>query len=204
MIFQENRTEEDIQSETITSQHKPKTLPKTDNPFPLLDKFFEYVGRTGNSCETVNYKCITCKMQLKAHYTTTSNLKRHITIRHPDIREAFVDIMTKNKRHRNNSDECPVSPRKRSNVNKSDSGVKQNAANQKIVEFFVTNMINSTVVDSVSFREMVESLNENFPLISPRLLNEIIEEKRITTEYNICRYTNTLNNKINLSEIFFG
>ena len=122
------------------------------NPWPYLIDFFLFVSRKGDN---VTAQCCLCRPKstvLKAHVTSLSNLRAHMTRKHGEQLMEFDKIVKTSRQSRKRQSETPTSPSPFSPVQKKQqllisswgqtgSVVAQKAVDRKIVAFFVDNML---------------------------------------------------------------
>jgi hypothetical protein len=88
-----------ICSEVIEEQGEARTVTPCpvngeNNPWPYVKDFFEFVERKEKN---LKYKCVLCKPQtviVKAHISSTTNLKAHVRKQHESRNDEFSSVIS--------------------------------------------------------------------------------------------------------------
>jgi hypothetical protein len=123
----------------------------TSNPWPFLEKYYKFSGVKGNKVE---YKCVNCAPKIKvisANRKSMHNLKLHMSRVHPYLEKELnnlIETATKErKRSRSGTDKetDTQSSAKQQKIEQSiafaSRAVCQSKVDQKIITFFVDNML---------------------------------------------------------------
>jgi hypothetical protein len=144
----------------------PSTAPATEtaplteaelreDPWYYLKDFFTLVEKRSGDFKT--YQCVLCQpkvTKIKAHASTTSHLKSHVTRQHPGSLGTFETALSQgSRRGKRPSGEPPESPAGKRGGQMSiaawasgaGSGALQSGVDKRIVDYFVANMLSLQV-----------------------------------------------------------
>jgi hypothetical protein len=147
--------EDDPEIEAATAMEAATVADVLADPWSHLKDFYLLVSKSGDSkCKT--YQCLLCqpvKKLIKAHSSTTSHLKLHISRQHKERLADFEVVLSLgSRRGKRPSGDVPHLAKKHSTqtniaawASGSGSGALQSGVDTRIVDFFVANMLSLQV-----------------------------------------------------------
>lgn len=184
MALQKNKIDVEVE---ISDLNEPQDRQSHNNPWPFLDEFFTFKSREDDKLLFSCKLCLPKDVQIKAHLSSRSNLKQHISRTHSSKISKFEETCNENIRgktkrfYSGSSNESVFSPpdakkTRQLTIDQSfaclakGSGASQSAVDQGIVDLFIENMLPFHVVESSSFKKLIQLLNPSKKSISRRTL----------------------------------
>lgn len=178
-----------VEAETLNNNIPQQD--QTENPWPRLSEFFWLESRQGDKYVFVCRICMPKNALIKAHRSTLSNLKQHIRRTHP---ANFKEFLSKIKKGRKNKprkmlysdmssedsilESIPAIKKPRQHTKPYGSEVSQSLVEQRIVDFFVSNLLPHSAVESETFEKLIRTLNPTKHSISRRTLGRRISNRQ--------------------------
>lgn len=190
-----------------SNENQQRANSGVENPWPHLQKYFVFVENDGTANlkdNHLSFRCQLCcpkQVVIKAHASSLTNLKSHVKRIHPYKAEEFENKIREGIRNKRklqvpcsdagSSSSSSKKPRQPSIIEacSSNSGrnVRQSEVDNKIVDFFVSNMLASHAVESPTFEQLITTLNPSKTSMSRRTLGRRIEASHQTSETSLIK-----------------